>query len=130
MQQLWRLLLGATKTLPDRQAGFATTKAEAAKCQKYHDLQSNYHFQPVSIETTGVYGKTTAPFLSSLTKKHVDMSGDPRGSTSGSTSACTWLCSERTLSAYWPLCKFDLILSVLFFVAFNGRKWLRNHLWI
>jgi len=36
-----------------RQAGFAATKAEAAKCQKYHDLQSNYHFQPVAIETTG-----------------------------------------------------------------------------
>jgi len=45
-----------------RQAGFAATKAEAAKCQKYHDLQSNYRFQPVAIETTGVYGKSTAPF--------------------------------------------------------------------
>jgi len=32
-----------------RQAGFAATKAEAAKCQKYLDLQSNYHFQPVAI---------------------------------------------------------------------------------
>jgi len=40
-----------------RQAGFAATKAEAAKCRKYHDLQSNYHFQPVAIKTTGVYGK-------------------------------------------------------------------------
>ena len=56
-----------------RQAGFA-----AAKCKKYHDLQSNYHFQPVAIETTGVYGKSTAPFLSGLTKKLVDMSGNPR----------------------------------------------------
>jgi len=56
-----------------RQAGFAATK-----CQKYHDLQSNYHFQPVAIETTGVYGKSTAPFLSGLTKKLVDASGDPR----------------------------------------------------
>jgi len=27
-----------------RQAGFAATKAEATKCQKYHDLQSNYLF--------------------------------------------------------------------------------------
>jgi len=45
-----------------RQAGFAAKKAEAAKCQKYHDLQSNYRFQPVAIETTGVYGKSTAPF--------------------------------------------------------------------
>jgi len=34
-----------------RQAGFVATKADVAKCQKYHDLQSNYHFQPVAIET-------------------------------------------------------------------------------
>ena len=61
-----------------RQAGFVATKAEAAKCQKYHDLQSNYHFQPVAIETTGVYGKSTAPFTSGLTKKLVNVSGDPR----------------------------------------------------
>jgi len=66
-----------------RQAGFAATKAEATKCQKYHDLQSNYHLQPVAVETTGVYGKSTAPFLSSLAKKLVDVSGDPR--------ECQWL---------------------------------------
>jgi len=46
-----------------RQASFAAAKAEIAKCQKYHDLQSNYHFQPVEIETTGVYGKSTSPFF-------------------------------------------------------------------
>jgi len=32
----------------------------------------------MAIETTGVYGKSTAPFLSGLTKKLVDASGDPR----------------------------------------------------
>jgi len=68
------LLRATIKTLA-RQAGFAATKAEAAKCQKYHDLQSNYHFQPVAIETTGVYGKSTAPFLSGLAKGLVDVSG-------------------------------------------------------
>ena len=56
-----------------RQAGFAVTKAEVAKCQKYHDLQSNYHFQLVAIETTSAYGKSTAPFLSGLAKKLVDV---------------------------------------------------------
>jgi len=61
-----------------RQAGFAATKAKATKCQKYHDLQSNYHFQPMAIETTGVYGKSTAPFLSGLSKKNVNVSGNPR----------------------------------------------------
>jgi len=45
-----------------RQGGFAATKAEATKCQKHHYLQSNHHFQPVAIETTGVYGKSTAIF--------------------------------------------------------------------
>ena len=46
-----------------RQAGFAATKAEAAKCQKYHDLQSNYHFQHVAIETTGVCMASPLPLF-------------------------------------------------------------------
>ena len=99
-----------------RQAGFAATKAEAAKCQKYHDLQSNYHLQPVAIETTGLYGKSTAPFLSGLAKKLVDVSGDP-GSASGSTSVCPWLWSGEMLPAFWPVCEFDLTLRVLFLIA-------------
>jgi len=31
-----------------------------------------------TMQTTGVYGKSTAPFLSGLAKKLVDASGDPR----------------------------------------------------
>jgi len=73
-----------------RQAGFAATKAEAAKCQKYHDLQSNSHLQSVAIETTGVYVKSTAPFLSGLVKKLVDVSGDPR--------ECQWLHQHLSLA--------------------------------
>ena len=72
-----------------RQASFAATKAEVAKCQKYQDLQSNYHLQPVAIETTGVYGKSTAPFLSGLAKK-LDVSGDPR--------ECQWLHQRLSLA--------------------------------
>ena len=68
-----------------RQAGFAATK-----CQKYHDLQSNNHLQPVAIETTSVYGKSTTPFLSGLAKKHVDVSGDPR--------ECQWLQQRLSLA--------------------------------
>jgi len=56
-----------------RQAGFAATKAETAKFQKYHDLQSNYHFQPVAIETTGVKWQVHC-----LAKRLVNGSGDPR----------------------------------------------------
>ena len=41
------------------------------------------------------------------------------GSTSGSTSVCPWLWSAEMLLAYWPVCKFEPILPVLFLVAFN-----------
>ena len=34
--------------------------------------------QPIAIETTGVYGKSTAPFLSCVAQKLVDISGDIR----------------------------------------------------
>jgi len=61
-----------------READFAATKAQDAKYQRLHDLQNIYYFQTVTIETTGVYGKSTAPFLSGLAKKLVDVSGDSR----------------------------------------------------
>jgi len=57
-------------------------------------------------------------FFEWFAKKHVDVSGDP-GSASGSTSVCPWLWSGETLPAYWPVCKFDLILPVLLLVTFN-----------
>jgi len=58
--------------------GSVATDAETAKCRKYNALLYNYYFQPVAIETTDVHGKSTAPFLSCLAKKLVDISGDPR----------------------------------------------------
>jgi len=80
---------------------------------KYHDLQSNYHFQPVAIETTSVYGKSTAPYLSGLAKKLLICLVTP-GSASGSTSACLWQWSEDMLPAYWPVCKIDFIFICSF----------------
>jgi len=41
------------------------------------------------------------------------------GNNSGSTSVCPWLWPGEMLPAYWPVCKFDLILPVLFLAAFN-----------
>jgi len=88
-----------------RQAGFAATKAEAAKCQKYHDLQSNYHFQSVAIETTGV------PLTWVASRRKLLMCLVTPLCANGSTSSCPWLWPEKTLPTYWPVCKFDLILS-------------------
>jgi len=58
--------------------GSVATDAETDKCQKYNDFLDNYYFQPVAIETTGVYGKSNTPFLSCLTKKLIHISGNPR----------------------------------------------------
>jgi len=52
--------------------GSVATDAETDKCREYNDLLDNYYFQPVAIETTGVYGKSTAPFLSCLAMKLVE----------------------------------------------------------
>ena len=79
--------------------------------------KANYHLQPVAIKTTGVYGKSTAPFMSGLAKKLFDVSGDPR--------ECQWLHQRLSLAVvrgyaaniYWPVCEFDLTLRVLFLVA-------------
>jgi len=49
--------------VPLYQAVCVATDAETDKCRKYNDLLDNYYFQPVAIETTGVYGKSTAPFF-------------------------------------------------------------------
>jgi len=58
--------------------GSVATDAETEKCRKYNDLLDNCYFQPLAIETMGVYGKSTDSFLSCLARKPVDMSGDPR----------------------------------------------------
>jgi len=95
-----------------RQAGFAATKAEAAKCQKYLDLQSNYHFQPVAIRPLVCIASPLPLFRVASQRNLLICLATP-----GSAGACPWLWSEETLPAYWPVCKFDLI-SVLFFSCF------------
>jgi len=58
----------------------------------------NYCFQPVAIETTSVYGKSTAPFLAAL-QRNLLCEATP-GSGSDPTSACPWLWSEGMLPEY------------------------------
>jgi len=56
-----------------RQPGSAATK-----CQNITTSKAITTFNQWQFETTGVYGKSTAPFLSGLMKKLVEVSGDPR----------------------------------------------------
>ena len=54
------------------------------------------------------------------------------GSVSGSTSACLWPWSEGTPPAYWPVCKFILILAALSALTSVPAHYLPNasHQWI
>jgi len=67
------------------------------------------------------------PFLNGHTKNLLICLVTP-GSTSGFTSACPWLWSVEMLPNYWPVCNFDLILSVRFLVAYSLTSIIVRHL--
>jgi len=82
-------------------------------CWKFNVCAFNqFQSKPLLLSTSSsrVYGKSTASFLSGLAKKLVYVWWCQGAS--GSTSACPWLWSEGTLPPYWPVCKFDLILTI------------------
>jgi len=58
-----------------------------------NELLNNYHFQPVAIETTGEYGKSTTLFLSNLANNLVDMSGELK--------ECQWFHQHLSLAVVW-----------------------------
>ena len=65
-----------TKPLPDKTDWFRGYKSWGCKMPKIPWPPKQL---PLSIETTGVYGKYTVPFLCGLAKKLVDVSGNPQG---------------------------------------------------
>lgn len=59
-------------------AGSAAREAEVRKCRKYEALSTRYRFEPISVETTGVYGATTCALLSDMGRRISNVSGDRR----------------------------------------------------
>ena len=56
----------------------AANQAEQAKIEKYRNLTDRYLFQPISVETTGVFGAQTKTFLKDLGRKMSTETGDTR----------------------------------------------------
>ena len=52
------------------------TAFDAKRRSKYKDLENNFHFEPVSMETLGGMGETTALFIKRLGKRIADGTGD------------------------------------------------------
>jgi hypothetical protein len=59
-------------------AGCAANTAEESKRRKYTSLAARFQFEPVAVETTGTYGKTTGTLISKIGRRISDGSGDPR----------------------------------------------------
>ena len=58
--------------------GAAANKAEAHKRSHYASLSGSYVFEPVAIETSGVFGKSTSRFISELGHRLTGVTGDKR----------------------------------------------------
>ena len=59
-------------------AGSAAEGAAARKSAKYTDIETNYMFQPVSVESLGPINESGCAFLSKLGRKLSTQSGDDR----------------------------------------------------
>ena len=60
------------------EVGHAATKAESAKRVKYPDLVQKYRFEPVAIETSGVFGSSTRTIIKEIGRKISEKTGDIR----------------------------------------------------
>ena len=60
------------------QAGVAAEAAEKRKLQRYADLGRRFEFQPIAVETSGVLGQSTLPFLKKLGRRISHDTGEKR----------------------------------------------------
>ena len=60
------------------QPAYAANAAEAKKRNKYQNLTDRYLFQPIAVETTGVFGDNTRTFLKELGRRMAAETGDRR----------------------------------------------------
>ena len=62
------------------EAGSAAAGAEVRKRCKYAGLVGAYQFEPIAVETTGVYGVSTGLVLRAIGRRLVEVTGEPRES--------------------------------------------------
>ena len=72
------------------QARAAANEAESRKRSKYASLTDRFDFQPIAVETSGVFGESTPVFLHSL--------GSRIGSAKGDVRECTCLIQRILLA--------------------------------
>ena len=58
--------------------GRAASRAEESKRRKYAALGERFRFEPIAVETAGVYGSTTAAVISELGRRITGVTGEPK----------------------------------------------------
>ena len=59
-------------------AGIAANSAEERKCRKYAALAEAHRFEPIAVETMGVYGESTGVIIRAIGRRLVEVTEDPR----------------------------------------------------
>ena len=60
------------------EAGTAANSAEERKRRKYAALAEAHQFEPIAVETMGVYGESTGAILRAIGRRLVEVTGEPR----------------------------------------------------
>ena len=60
------------------EAVIAANKAEERKRRKYAALAEALQFEPIAVETIGVYGESTGVMIRARGRRLVEATGDPR----------------------------------------------------
>ena len=63
------------------EAGTAANSAEERKRRKYAALVEAHQFEPIAVETMGVYGESTGVILRVICRRLVEATGKPREAT-------------------------------------------------
>ena len=58
--------------------GKSALEAEKAKRRKYSALTNRYRFEPIAVETGGVYGSTTGAVIAEMGRRVTEVTGEPR----------------------------------------------------
>ena len=72
------------------EAGSAATGAEERKRRKYAALAEAYRFEPIAVETTGVYSRSTAVIQREIGRRLVRATGEPR--------EAAWFCQNLAIA--------------------------------
>ena len=60
------------------EAGIAANSADERKRRKYAALAEAHQFDPIAVETKGVYGESNGAILRAIGRRLVEATGEPR----------------------------------------------------